>query len=435
MADAPEEEDEARTTFASLPLALAQHCIFARLSLDERLRCAEVCRAWCAALRERSLWRSINLSSAWHGIMKCRTREEAEAGGIAHNHARTRRRFEELLRAAAARASGELQVLDVSFAAHAVVLDVVTANAGALRELSWQECSGGGRLLLYGAAQIEALLRAAPRLRSLNLCQVSLDANFAPGALDAVVDAAIAWSRSWALGSMTAGRASFTTRACRSWLWRCAPPRRCACCTCRRWGCGAADVLLPALVGHPSLTTLTLRDDALDAHAAAAQEAAGALFADILAADAPALTSLDVSFCNLGAPGLRRIAAALGANTHLRALRVAGNIGGGRVPFAEARWRGDVCDGHNGNAFRTERDIMLPAVRAHTALRTLDSLASWPCEAEESFLRARADADAEADDVQAPALSSSARALVARRRHAYTRGGVSLEQLGYWYHA
>jgi hypothetical protein len=144
MADEPEEIEAPRTTFASLPLALAQHGIFARLSVDERLRCAEVCRAWCAALLERSLWRSINLSSAWHGIMKCRTREEADAAVVPGNqHPRTRRRFEELLRAAAARAGGDLQELDVSFAAHAVVLDVVTANAGCESSAGESSASAG----------------------------------------------------------------------------------------------------------------------------------------------------------------------------------------------------------------------------------------------------------------------------------------------------
>jgi hypothetical protein len=197
----------------------------------------------------------------------------------------------------------------------------------------------------------------------------------------------------------------------------------------------ALRTLLPALVGHPSLSTLTLRDNVIGGNEAA-QEAAGALFADVLAADAPALTALDVSWCNLGAAGLRRLAAALAANTHLRALKCAGNIGGGLVPFGEEYWHGGGArDGNNGNAFRTERDIMLPAVRAHASLRTLDSMASWPCEAAPlPRARAGADADAAASD-EAPALSAEARALVARRRDAYLRGGVSLEQLGFWYHA
>jgi hypothetical protein len=220
-ADEPAAEGGAHaTTFASLPLALAQHGIFARLPVDERLRCAEVCRAWRAALRECSLWRSLQLSTAVvRGIMKCRTRDEV--GAIARGyglHPRTLRRFDELLRAVGARADGGLQVLDVSesYASHAAVLDVVTANGGALRELC---CSGLGQV--DGTAQIEALLRAAPLLRRLDLRDMDLNA---PGALDAVVDAAITCR----MQTLSLGNAC-------GFFFRLRRRRLCACSMTARW--------------------------------------------------------------------------------------------------------------------------------------------------------------------------------------------------------
>jgi hypothetical protein len=44
-----------RTTLCALPLALLQS-VLARLPVDARARACEVCRAWNAALAERSLW-------------------------------------------------------------------------------------------------------------------------------------------------------------------------------------------------------------------------------------------------------------------------------------------------------------------------------------------------------------------------------------------
>jgi hypothetical protein len=126
-----------------LPLALAL-AIFALLPVDARLRCAEVCRGWRAVLRERSLWLRLDLS---------------EASGLA------RPATDALLRAAAARVDGQLHFLDVSECeagiTPACLLAVVTANAGALRQLRvWH---GASRTLGLDATQ--ALLRAAPQLR------------------------------------------------------------------------------------------------------------------------------------------------------------------------------------------------------------------------------------------------------------------------------
>jgi hypothetical protein len=127
-----------------LPLALAL-AVFALLPVDARLRCREVCRGWRAVLLERSLWTRLDLSEA--------------SGGLA------RPATEGLLRAAASPAGGQLHFLDVSACGgitHASLLAVLTANAGALRELrAWMV--GGVRL--PGPALIEALLRAAPQLR------------------------------------------------------------------------------------------------------------------------------------------------------------------------------------------------------------------------------------------------------------------------------
>jgi hypothetical protein len=137
------EELAVEACFASLPLALLL-VIFALLPVDQRMRCAEVCRGWRTALLERSLWTQLDLSEA--------------SGGLA------RPASEGLLRAAAARAGGKLHLLDVSKCegiTHACLLAVLAANAGALRELrTWR---GGACYLELDAAQ--ALLRAAPQLR------------------------------------------------------------------------------------------------------------------------------------------------------------------------------------------------------------------------------------------------------------------------------
>ena len=57
--DAPELE----SPVSRLPQTLLS-AVFALLRLDERLRCAEVCRAWRTAARDRSLWMRLDLSRA-----------------------------------------------------------------------------------------------------------------------------------------------------------------------------------------------------------------------------------------------------------------------------------------------------------------------------------------------------------------------------------
>jgi hypothetical protein len=109
----------------------------------------------------------------------------------------------------------------------------------------------------------------------------------------------------------------------------------------------AAAELLGALTGHASLRVLHLGGNRVDA---AHQAAAGALLGALVAANAPALTELDVSFCDLDDDGLRALFEALPRNTHLRTLVCT---------------RNDISD-----AFAA--DVLLPAVRASTSLRELD---------------------------------------------------------------
>jgi hypothetical protein len=147
--------------FAALPPALALQ-IFAALPVDTRLRCAEVCTAWCAAVAERSLWTRLDLS---------------ETSGVTHRRGVT----PALLRAAAAKAGGALTALDVSGAWQPLYNDgalreVVAANAGMLREL---RCCLRGREPVWveqgswvRVSALEALLSVAPHLR---VCEADVE--------------------------------------------------------------------------------------------------------------------------------------------------------------------------------------------------------------------------------------------------------------------
>jgi hypothetical protein len=142
----------ARDPFAALPHALLL-ALFALLPVDQRLRCAEVCRGWHALLSDASLWLRLDLSPA---------------GGVA-------RSSDALLRAAAARAAGSLQALDLTdcsrISPHAVRL-VAAQNSGALAEL----CVGASLPSHFSGslrpAELEQLLRAAPQLRVLEAAAI-----------------------------------------------------------------------------------------------------------------------------------------------------------------------------------------------------------------------------------------------------------------------
>jgi hypothetical protein len=107
----------------------------------------------------------------------------------------------------------------------------------------------------------------------------------------------------------------------------------------------AAVTLLGALTAHPSLRTLNCCNN----HVRPNADAAGAALGALVAANAPALTELDICGCHLNDVGMAPVMAALVANTHLRAL---------------------TC-GDNNITEAFARDMLLPAVRANTSLRCL----------------------------------------------------------------
>jgi hypothetical protein len=108
----------------------------------------------------------------------------------------------------------------------------------------------------------------------------------------------------------------------------------------------ATAELLGALNGHTSLRVLSLMGNRVQAPY---HEAAGAALGALLAANAPALTELNLLFCGLGDDGMRPLFEALPTNTHLRTL---------------------ACS-RNGISDACLADVLLPAVRANTSLRQL----------------------------------------------------------------
>jgi hypothetical protein len=150
-----------RTMLSMLPLALLQS-VLARLPVDARARACVVCRAWNAALAERSLWTRLDLSLA---------------SGVAVSVT------EAVLRAAAARAGGQLEALDLpdcNFIGFEAVLAVVTACGVTLRELRRHNPSrNADERSTVSSEAVEALLRAAPQLCVLAVgvwCQTTADA-------------------------------------------------------------------------------------------------------------------------------------------------------------------------------------------------------------------------------------------------------------------
>jgi hypothetical protein len=131
----------------------------------------------------------------------------------------------------------------------------------------------------------------------------------------------------------------------------------------------AADTLLGALTAHPSLRTLILTYNPAQT---ADRAAAGAALRSLLAANAPALTQLNVSESNLGNVGMRALIEALPANSHLCTLN---------------------CS-ENGITEAFATNVLLPAVRANASLRALVTSQHFPAEREAEEVVARRTASA-----------------------------------------
>jgi hypothetical protein len=406
--------------FAALPPALA-HKIFAALPADTRLRCAEVCRDWRAMVAERSLWTRLDLSDTsgmTHRVTPALLRAAAtKAGGAL-----------EALDAS----GGVWRLLFYDEVGGGVLAD--TGNAGTLRELRCLRGHGldGGMgirsleallraapqlracevdVLAYNAAEVHPALRNEGVFRPLRVHSVSLqlygtdaatlvslfadmaahastlaelalmNAAFdAPEVLDAFVDVALSLPRLRTVSlfycRLSPASAPALTRLLSSGMLRAlmidnehpvlldAPAaellgdalRANATLTaltlrgmCLWNDMAAVGALLRALTGHVSLQVLRLTGMSLLAGSVDDMRRAGALLGALIAADAPALTALEVKTSRLGDEGLRPLFEALPANSHLREL--------------------NCSDNRMSDTFAA--DVLLPAVRANTSLRTL----------------------------------------------------------------
>jgi hypothetical protein len=388
------------------------HKIFAALPADTRLRCSEVCRGWREMVAERSLWTGLDLS---------------ETSGLTH------RVTPALLRAAAAKAGGALTALDVSgvlrrLRDNGVLRAVLAANAGTLREL---RCLRGHEQVWMLAPLLEALLSAAPQLRicdadvlfdddkearralrnegvfgplrvrvahlhyadaatlvplfadvaahaSLTELNVSGALLGVPALLDAFVDAALSLARLCTVNFLNCGLSHASAPALARLLSSGTLTELKVDNLCSALLDAPAALLLgDALRTNAKLTSLTLHSTELWNDHAAASTLLGALtvhtslrqlvvtghqrlseedclhtgtlLGAFVAADAPALTALDVSASFLCDMGMRPLFEALPGNSHLRTLR---------------------CS-YNGISDAFAANVLLPAVRANTSLRTL----------------------------------------------------------------
>jgi hypothetical protein len=412
-----EAQGQARASFASLPRAL-QHAIWRRVPVDARARAKLVSTGWCDELADVSLWTRLDLSLA-SGVRV--------------------RVTDAVLRGASGLARGGLTALDVSLCEHVTrdaLLAVATSNARALTELRVEKDEFAGRLQLLSYANAEALLLAAPLLRVLEtdvevtatealrmlhheapfapLRVRHLDVSFeladilepgivaevaaaivahaslslvclrvagfrAPGALDAVVDAALIrrlssftfWFCSLSPASVPALVRLLGGSALRELCIVDADDQLLdvpaaallghalrANSTITKlslegialWANPAAVValLLGALMGHVSLRHLTLGIQTAPTEQAVAL--IGPALGALVAANTPALKHLVLHYGHLGDAGMRPLLEALPSNTHLESLQCVGN--GMTALFA--------------------RDVLLPAVRANTSLRMLE---------------------------------------------------------------
>ena len=408
----------APSVLAALPQPLALR-IFAALPPDARARCACVCRAWRTLVADESLWLRLDLKPARPRAPQSRVTDAVLRGAAARAGGRL----------------CALDVLDCVEITHNTLLAVVAANSGSLRELRCT--SPRRYPIGLSCARLEALLRAAPALRVMqarvecqnvaearralqlglpagplrdssfwvncrNADEAALEALAAdlsqqvalkylrltdadlgemPAALDAISDALLATStlrtlhfircrmlpaavaalarllarRSGALNELQivnegaqlldGPAARLLAAALRDNmqlhklvlhdvdLWR--EPE-------------AALEVLDALTGHPSMRELRL--DANRCRVGALAGCAAAL-ARLVAANSATLHVLNVSDCRLRDAGLRPLLEALPGNTHLLEL---------------------LCPG-NGMSTAFARDMLLPAVRANTSLRSLEA--------------------------------------------------------------
>jgi hypothetical protein len=400
----------ARASFASLPRVL-QHAILRRVPVDARARCACLNSGWRDELADVSLWTRLDLSLA-SGVT-CTVNDAA-------------------LRGASGLARGALTALDVSFREHVThdeLLAVATSNAGALTELRVQDWGEQGCALLT-CPNTEELLLAAPLLRAFDadvdatateaLRMLRNEAPFGPlrvrhleadfreadvgiiaevtaaiaahaslssvqftfarldaaGALDAVVDAALVRRLSAvifyfcrlspasapALARLLGGSALTELYITSGGVQLLDVP--------------AAALLSDALGANSTLTTLKLHGVRLFADPAAAAAVLGALTGHVslrqltisqafapteqavaligfalgalVAANTPTLKELSLLYFSLGDAGMRPLLEALPQNTHLARLQCV----------------------ENGLSAAFARDVLLPAVRDNTSLRS-----------------------------------------------------------------
>lgn len=150
--------------FAEPPLFVLL-AVLARLPADTRMRCAEVSRAWRDAACSPSLWRDIDLTED-SGIT-------IPSFFVVDPWLRCRGANDAVLRAAAARAQGELHALRIACSGRTsleTLSSILATNAGTLRKL----CIRGYLHRLRQTyeketAVITALLHAAPALQELEL--------------------------------------------------------------------------------------------------------------------------------------------------------------------------------------------------------------------------------------------------------------------------
>jgi hypothetical protein len=271
--------------FASLPHALVLR-VFASLPVHARLRCAEVCRAWRAAVDDDdSLWQRVDLSAT---------------GGVSPRLASDR-----LLAAAVAKAGARLRSLDVSGAyllSRAALLAAVAAAAATLQELRLSR-EGEGLADTEQLPGLAQLCRAAPQLRALHAAVTCF-----PGQTHALLRCERPYGpvRPWLLHHTTPGRATEEE---------------------------TAQLAQDVAAAHESLTALALTNARLHSPAA--------LDAVVDAALARRLTALEFVNCGLrpaAAPSLARL---LGGGA-LRTLRIQGEREEPLLDAPAARLLGDA---------------------------------------------------------------------------------------------